>query len=280
MADDRDFWQLLNLRGTVEDKPVGLFGSDALPDQVITLDNKVIDSHLVLVSPKFRGLDKGKLRPGQTLPTLDGEEAVASQIRGEKVKHGDSEAAVLAATFKGRWPYVQGQIFWSDASMSRDSEIRHFDRLEHETHDIGERSVRVPVNPNVENSKVASHAAFYKAASGMRDLFKSESLKILQWVPKETRQYAQIVTLVDTAIWADFLYDERGTQEPGVEVRATYTQYVIVGECDPRRWQTYSTQGEYPMDIPKDIDIEFLIDIDKKLIEDKTSIDKLLSARR
>lgn len=279
MADDRDFWQLLNLKGSVEGKPVALFGTDALPGEVLTLDKEVIDSHLVLVSPKFRGLDKGKLAEGQKLPTLDGDEAVASQIMGEKVKHADSEAAVLAATWKGRWPYVKGQIYWSDASMSRDSEIRHYDRLDEETHDIGERSVKVPLNPDLENSKVASHAAFYKAAQGMRDLFKSESLKILNWVSKETRRYAQIVTLVDTPIWADFLYNDDGEQIPGVEVRATYTQYVIVGECDPRRWQVYSKQGEYPMDIPRDIDIEFLLDIDKKLIGGDAPVERLLRTK-
>lgn len=278
MAKDKDFWQLLNLRGSVANKPVALFGTDAKPEEVITLDKKVTIDHLVLVSPTFRGLDK--VSPEQTAPTLDGDEMIASQIRGEKVKHADSEAALFAATFKGRWPYVNGQIYWSDTALSKDDEIMHYDRLEGETHDIGERSVRVSLSPDVENRKVATHAAFYKAAQGMRELFRIESLGILKWVPKETRRYAQIVTLVDTPIWADWLYNAEGDQEPGVEVRATYTQYVIVGECDPRRWHTYSTQGEYPMDIPKDIDVEFLIDIDKQLGEDNSSIDRLLRARR
>lgn len=278
MAKDREFWQLLNLRGSVENKPVGLFGTDA-KDEVVGLDPKAIDNHLVLVSPKFRGLDKGKLAPGQQLPTLDGDDAIREQLTGEKVRHADSEAAVLKATFKGRWPYVKGQIYWSESSMTKDGEIRHFDRLVNETHDIGERTVKVPINPELENSKVATHAAFYKAAQGMRDVFKKESLEILKWVPQETRKFAQIVTLVDTPIWADFLYDEQGDQKPGVMVRATYTQYVIVGECAPRRWQVYSKQGEYPMDIPKDIDIEFLIHIDKKLLGGDAPVERMLRSK-
>jgi len=281
MADDRDFWQLLNLRRT-EGKPVGLFGSDAVKDQIVTLDKRVVDKHLVLVSPSYRGLDKGHLREGQELPTLDGDEAVASQIQGEKVKHQGTEAAKLFATFKGRWPYVQGQIYWSDASVSKDSEIRHFDRVVDELTDLGEQSVKVPINPDVPNAKQAMHAAFYKAASEMRDRFKRESLEILKWVPTEARPFAQIVTLVDSPIWADLLYesdDFHADRKPGVEIKASYTQYVIVGECEPRRWQVYSSQGEYPMDIPREIDIEYLIDIDKKFIQDNTAIERLLAGR-
>ena len=260
MADDKKFWQLVNLRGSVENKPVGLFGTDA---NVATSDTAVIDSHLVLVSPKSRHI-KGKLEPGQLLPTLEGDEMIASRLQGKTVKHADSEAAVLVGSVKGRWPFVKGQVYWSDAMFARNGEIRHFDCLTGDTHDIGERAVTVFYDREVENTQEAKHGAFYKAAQGMRDKFKSESLEILKRVPEETRRYAQIVTLVDTPIWADVL--DEGSGSPGVVVRVAYTQYVIVGECDPRRWQVYSKQGEYPMDIPKTFDIEFLTNLDKKVL--------------
>jgi hypothetical protein len=77
------------------------------------------------------------------------------------------------------------------------------------------------------------------------------------------------VTLVDAPLFAGPL-DEREGQ--GFLLQISYTPYlVLAGEVDLNGWTVYSENGEYPIEVPKDIDLDELLHVDRLVVTGEAS---------
>ena len=152
-----------------------------------------------------------------------------------------------------------------------------------------------PVPLSEHHTTEEAHEAFYKGGRFLRETFKTEATRILERVPEPLRRDARIVTLAAQPLRADALYvyagnggdcsvtggdAEAGTasahggdgsiiagdggreRRPGFVIRALCQQYVIVGDVEPNMWEVYSETGEFPIDVPSDLDMEHLLRMD------------------
>jgi|GEM_PF-1948973 len=274
----RRFLQFLGLGGATAatlTTPIPVFGSDDGP-KLWTPDQKIVGGHLVLVPPKDWSTQRWKHPSGGRieLSTDDPEsgEAIVGQV--------------------GRaWPTVRDRIYWDSRREPLITVGPQPLRLSLEpstTQTVGQGVQDRPHTPHAEHAIAVplsekhtseeAHAAFYKGAQELRKRFKAESLKILERVPVSLRQDAQIVTLVNNAVYADALYAPAlyeqqvadHVQQPGFTLRAEWSQYVVVGEVERNGWQVYSETGEYPIEIPSDLDMEFLLHMDKMMLTSVT----------
>ena len=109
------------------------------------------------------------------------------------------------------------------------------------------------------------HQAFYKVAMEMRNRFAAQSRTRLENIPALRRPYTSLVTLVDTEIFAGVLArDERGFQ-----LEISYTPYVVDAghHLNLNGWGVYSENGEYPIEIPTNIDMDYLFSLDTGILK-------------
>jgi hypothetical protein len=128
-------------------------------------------------------------------------------------------------------------------------------------------AVRVLLNPGQD-----PHGAFYKAAIEMRRAFSEESLRRFAAVPKWKRQGAVLVTLVDTEIFVGPLE----TNDDGFYLEISYTPYHVSGPdfetLNLNGWGVYSENGEYPIEVPTEIDMDRLLHVDTEIFTGKTNL--------
>ena len=122
---------------------------------------------------------------------------------------------------------------------------------------------------------------FYRAAMNMRNAFAERTTRMFAELPEWERRSSRLVTLVDVPIFAGAL----DTYERGFHVSIGYACHVVPlvaqkwshgrrvddpeAEDDLRGWEVYSETGEYPIEIPSDIDLERLQSFDREIIERK-----------
>lgn len=264
----RRFLQFLGIGGATAaalTTPIPVFGSDDGP-RLWTPDQKIVGGHLVLVPPRDWGAQRWRHPSGGKI----------------ELTTDDPESGEAIVGKMGRaWPTVGDRIYW-DADgkgvAAVGPQALRFN-LDVETKEMlgnrpyaphAEHAVAIPLSE--KHTTEEAHAAFYKGAQELRERFKKESLKILEQVPAALRQNAQIVTLVSNAIYADVLYEHQfaasihGKLHPGFMLRAEWSQYVVTGNVEKNGWQVYSETGEYPIEIPSSLDMEFLLRMDKTMI--------------
>lgn len=123
--------------------------------------------------------------------------------------------------------------------------------------------------PSVPNVKVVleprqdAHEAFYRAAMKMRNEFVTQSRQRLAEIPEVRRPHSLLVTLVDTPIFAGGL----DTDERGFYLEISYTPHLVeTGELELNGWEVYSENGEYPIEVPTDVDFDRLLTLDRLVL--------------
>lgn len=116
------------------------------------------------------------------------------------------------------------------------------------------------------------HDAFYRAAMKMREDFSKESQRRLLEVPEYRRPHSTLVTLVDTPIFAGPVSFSELPIAPGKNqliAQISYTPYVVdltYEELELNGWEVYSESGQYPIEVPTDVDMEKLFSLDQHII--------------
>lgn len=131
-----------------------------------------------------------------------------------------------------------------------------------------------------------AHTAFYLASHELREKFTVFTHGTLQQVSASLRPMATLVTIVDAPIHArpTNLYKASwDNEERGFDVVATFRQFVVLGarQSEISTYEHYSNRGEYPIDVPRDVEMGILIRMDREVVaavETQTSrVAKLLS---
>jgi hypothetical protein len=235
----RNFLQMLGLAGAATIVPAPLFGAMNKPTALWTPGQKkqLAGGHIILTRPT-ETRDFAKYAP------YDGQEYLSLS----------TSVTVKKTTRQGEWPIVEGNVYLDERLWMRDDRDKMLRIMDPTVNGAQRQMVEVLVSDTED-----PHIAFYRAAMQMRENFKQDSLKILARVPKVLRREAQIVTVVDNAIFMGAL----GTDSDGFTVEADYTQYVIHGDVDPNGWEVYSEFGEFPIEVPSKIDMDRLLILDR-----------------
>ena len=247
------FMQLLGLAGVASSAPViaPLFGSDESGDGPLTIaDHRMVSGHFV-VYPK----------------------TLVERVSRE-------EQAEYARNARAPWQ-LQGVPV---ARVTRDREPKRFTQRR-----VGTLSVPPIVT---EGSTVADgHAAFYVASLDVREAFSAFTRDTLSAVEPELRAMTSLVTIVDGPIHARPRVHRHEEGHPyylpgderQFDVVAEFTQFTVTGM--PRRevesYRIYSESGEFPMLVPRDIDMGILLHMDRLVTTegetDRSRVRSLLS---
>ena len=119
------------------------------------------------------------------------------------------------------------------------------------------------------------HVVYYRAANQMRDQFMKLSRQKILELPPELRAGAILVTVVESPIMASSRHtwenEERWSKKVnGFDVSAYFRQGVRYNTKDLETFNIYSEQGEYPIDVPRGIDMSMLMKMDKEVLSDST----------
>ena len=62
--------------------------------------------------------------------------------------------------------------------------------------------------------------------------------------------------------------DRQDRDEQGFDVVATFRQFVLLGatRSELSTYETYSERGEFPVDVPKDVEMGILIKMDREVV--------------
>jgi hypothetical protein len=118
------------------------------------------------------------------------------------------------------------------------------------------------------------HEAFYKAAMKMQRGFAEQSRRMLLATPEYLKRFSSLVTLVDTPIFAGSLLTsgryKPEERERGFYLEISYTPHVVQSrDLELNGWEVYSESGEYPIEIPTDVDFDRLLALDRLVVERK-----------
>lgn len=146
---------------------------------------------------------------------------------------------------------------------------------------------RFQVRPRLPDGSLITdgHAAFYTASNEIREKFAQFSLETLREVPSDVRSMVTLITIADAPIHArpvgvygDDSYTTEGNtwqqvshnpfEDRGFDVVAHFRQFAVVGaqRRELETFHTYSEQGEYPLQIPKDVEMGMLLKIDREVV--------------
>jgi len=132
---------------------------------------------------------------------------------------------------------------------------------------------------SVDGSVRDAHAAFYLASRELRAQFAEKSLAFLNdpgpirrggstlLTASEVGAVLSLVTIVNSEIHVRPLLAHPDDEEPSpgaFEVACHYEQYVVADEplSVLQTFESYSETGDYPVDLPKDIDLGLLLRAD------------------
>ncbi len=132
---------------------------------------------------------------------------------------------------------------------------------------------------SVDGTVRDAHAAFYLASRELRAQFAEKSLAFLSdpgpirrggstlLTSQESRAVLSLVTIVKSEIHARPLLAHPDEEEPSpgaFEVACQYEQYLVADEplSVLQTFESYSETGDYPVDLPKDIDLGLLLRAD------------------
>lgn len=256
----RGFLNLLGIAGVAAAaRPaISLFGSDE-ESGVIVPDSKLTSGHFVV-------------KPKRFLERLPEEERLAAEARangrwGSAPWGANGDARVVGRIVKNREPVNphlirNGYLFASPMAFE---------------------------GMTVEDA----HSSFYVASHDMREKFALFTRQTLSQVDKELRPMATIVTIVDAPIHARPVglrsprdedearvsggwmsdavvteQDQQNRDERGFDVVATFRQFVVLGakRSEVTTYETYSEHGEYPVEVPRDIEMGMLVKLDREVV--------------
>lgn len=141
----------------------------------------------------------------------------------------------------------------------------------------------------IPGANVASgQAAFYVASNELRAQFVEFSKATMAQVDKDVRSMATLVTIVGTGIHARPVGGDRPVEarpmtedeERGFEVVAEFKQFVTVGMPyrEIQEYKVYSETGEYPVWVPKDVEMGILLRMDKEVMVNPPEIKRGMTA--
>lgn len=116
------------------------------------------------------------------------------------------------------------------------------------------------------------HVIYYKASHDLREQFARLSRERLMEVPAELRAGAVLVTVVETPIIAthrqNWRYGDEGERVQGFDVVAHFRQGIRYSTEGLDTFNVYSEQGEYPIDVPSELDMGMLMKMDREVLAD------------
>lgn len=139
---------------------------------------------------------------------------------------------------------------------------------------------QLPDGSNVQDA----HAAFYLASNDIRERFARFSRDTLAELDAELRPMTTLVTIVDAPVHArpvgvyGFDSAEMGLRRDeyrkadedlkGFDVCCAFRQFAVVGATrrELESFQLYSDRGEFPLQVPRDVEMGMLIRMDKEVI--------------
>jgi len=120
------------------------------------------------------------------------------------------------------------------------------------------------------------NAVYYKACHGLRKEFADISRQTLLSIEPHLRPMATLLTIVEVPLHArargwDWTakddYENGGRdQDRGFDIVGIFQQGYALGPVNVETFNTYSEQGEYPMEIPRNIDMSMLMKLDKQIL--------------
>ena len=123
---------------------------------------------------------------------------------------------------------------------------------------------------------VDPHVVYYKASHKIREQFAAISRKRLLSVPPELRAGAILVTVAESPIMATSRHtweDEscwHDKEVQGFDVVAYFRQGIRYSTKGLDTFNIYSETGEFPIDVPRDIDMSLLMKMDREILSDAT----------
>lgn len=240
----RNFLQLLGLGGFAAVAPVPVFGAESAPVKLWTPEERtaLTGGHTVLIRGPQTPWPVGSLvKPSGTWPSVEGQLFYEG---GDIRLRGRNDSYIVMDDVGCQWV-----------------NIKPIDLI---LRDPTEELPRTVVDIFLEDG-MDPHLTFYKGAMQMRESIKQAGLDQLKQVPERQRQFLnlQLVTLVDNPIFAGPLSFE--SDREGFSIEVDYTQYLISGTLNPNGWEVYSETGEYPIDVPSNIDFEQLLALDTQV---------------
>lgn len=228
----RGFLNLLGIGGiglAVADRPaLALFGSDDAPKDLILPDRSLVSGHYVVYPKRFIE----RVPPSERKPSGYG--TVVARL----TKHTEPTK-----------PFIR-------------------------------REGRFQVRPRTPDGALVTdgHTAYYTAAMEIREKFAAFSRETLAEVDPEIRPMLTLVTIADAPIharpvgvWGDDSYAmevDRAYDERGFDVVARFRQFAVIGaqrnEVDT--FQMYSETGEFPLQVPKDVEMGMLLKLDREVV--------------
>jgi hypothetical protein len=159
---------------------------------------------------------------------------------------------------------------------------------------ITTRSGKVIIPPVLgeERTVMSGQTAFYVAANELREKFAvfSKETMLMSDLDVETHRLATLVTIVDLPIHArpagmtlsarDYERLDR-LGERSFDVVAEFRQFVVLGmpNSEIKDFRVYSEFGEYPIEIPRDVEMGFLLRADKEIIVNDPGITRDMNTK-
>lgn len=212
-------------------KPIPLFGSDD-EEAIVTPDTNLLSGHVVV---QKKGITE---RIPKDDPVLQ--------------KYGPNSSTVPVARM-------------TRTQVPGGGELRSL-----ETHKL---HIAAQIPPDAD-----PHVVYYRAANDLREQFMRLSRQKLLDLSPELRRGAFIVTVVESPIlatsrhtWEDEHREQwKNKRVSGFDVTAYFRQGIRYSTKGLDTFNIYSEQGEYPIDVPKDIDIALLMKMDREVLSDST----------
>jgi hypothetical protein len=218
---------------TMGDRHIPLFGSDYIGDGAVPTLTHVLN-HIVYWRLRDMTVDRRHITQAQKDAAL--KESYA-QYEGEEVRI----VGKIRKRFGGTRSLVVDGSDWNP----NDPEAR----------------VIMVKNPPEVREGGDHHVLFFTMALKMRQRFAQNALEMFQKIPDSYRSGATLLTEIGTPICTYTRPDI------GFDIGCEFSQRLTMDKFDPEtldEGQLFSSTGEYPIELPSNIDVERLMRIDFK----------------
>ena len=115
------------------------------------------------------------------------------------------------------------------------------------------------------------HAAFYKASMKLREMFTDHTRAVIEAAPGYLKHgNFHVVTVIHSPIYArpgGTMSGRHYEEGDGFEVVCDYDMYLTgTLPSDLSEYEAYSDQGEYPIDVPSEIEMGLLLKLDEQIV--------------
>ena len=161
-----------------------------------------------------------------------------------------------------------------------------------EWEDVQEFRIVPPGMPDAIEG-VDPHALYYQAAMAMRERFRQHTINRLTELHEGLRKGVNLVTIVHQPIYARPLDMKVGFPWPRVPGRVPWPEEGFEVACefqtllyrshqpaDLDGFEEYSAMGEYPIDVPSNIEMGILMKLDREVLSSGVLADPRAATRR